>query len=75
MVNIVCAIASRYYTERPELYPRLMRYAQLCAGRVLVFGKKSVEVCHGFILLSLYPIATRRWEEDRSWIYLGLAIR
>jgi hypothetical protein len=71
----VCAIASRYYTERPNLYPQLMHYAQQAAGKALVYGKKSVEVCQGYILLSLYPVSARRWEDDRSWIYLGLAIR
>ena len=52
-----------------------MHYAQHTAGKALVFGKKSVEVCQGFILLSLYPAPARRWADDRSWIYLGLAIR
>jgi len=75
LFTVICAIASRYYTPRPELYNQLMRYARHEAGTTLISGRKNVEVCIAYILLSLYPIPKRRWDEDRSWIYLGLAIR
>ena len=71
----VCAIASRYYTERPELYARVMHYAQLAAGTALISGQKSVEMVQAYILLSLYPVPFRKWEDDRRWLFLGLAIR
>lgn len=32
-------------------------------------------MCYGYILLSLYPVPAKRWEDQRSWLYLGLAIR
>lgn len=72
---VVCGIASRFYTVRPDLYQQAMRYAQLAAGTALIGGQKSVEVVHAYILLSLYPVPARKWEDDRSWIYLGVAIR
>lgn len=28
-----------------------------------------------YILLALYPIPVKRYEDDRSWIFLGMAIR
>jgi len=34
-----------------------------------------VELCQAYILMSVYPMHARRWEEDRTWLYLGLAIR
>ena len=69
-------MASRYYPEgRPGLYDELMTYAQLAAGTALISGPKNVETVSAYILLSLYPIPMRRWEEDRTWLYLGLAIR
>jgi len=40
-----------------------------------LIGQKRVEVVQAYYLLSLFPIPARRWEEDRSWIYLGQAIR
>jgi len=45
------------------------------AGNAFLMGQKRVEVVQAFYLLSLYPIPARRWEDDRSWIYLGQAIR
>ena len=72
----VCAIASRFFeTGRPGLYEELMTYAQLAAGTALISGPKTVETVAAYILLSLYPLPKRRWEEDRTWLFLGLAIR
>ncbi|KAF8986590.1 hypothetical protein BDQ17DRAFT_1436191 [Cyathus striatus] len=75
LFTVVCAIASRFYSDRPELYPQAMHYAQLAAGTALISGHKNVEMCQAYILLSLYPVPTRKWEDQRSWLYLGLAIR
>ncbi|KAJ7727299.1 hypothetical protein DFH07DRAFT_851955 [Mycena maculata] len=75
LFTVVCAIASRFYTERPDLYPQAMHFAQLAAGTALISGHKCVELCQGYILMSLYPVPARRWEEERGWLYLGLAIR
>ena len=33
------------------------------------------ELCQAYILMSIYAVPARRWEEDRSWLYTGLAIR
>jgi hypothetical protein len=74
-VTTVCAIASRFSAERPGLYARLMHFAQLAASTTLITGTKNVEMCAAYILLSLYPIPAKRWEDQRSWLYLGLALR
>ncbi|OCH94437.1 hypothetical protein OBBRIDRAFT_722948 [Obba rivulosa] len=75
LFTVICAIASRHYSPRPELYLEAMKYARLAAGTALIGGQKSVEVVQAYILLSLYPVPSHRWEDDRSWLYLGLAIR
>lgn len=75
LFTVICAIASRFYPERPGLYPQIMHYAQLAAGTALINGTKNVEMCQAYILLSLYPVPARKWEDQRSWLYLGLAIR
>lgn len=75
MFTVICAIASRFYPARPELYQQAMHYAQLAAGNALIGGQKNVEMCIAFILLSLYPVPFKRWEDSRSYLYLGLAIR
>ena len=45
------------------------------AAASFIVGRKSVEMVIAYVLLSLYPIAVRRYEDDRSWLYLGMAIR
>ena len=72
--HIVCAIASRY-SDKPEVYPIAMHFAKSAAANALVDGWKSVELCQAYILMSIYAVPARRWEEDRSWLYTGLAIR
>lgn len=52
-----------------------MNYAKMEAGQALVAGLKSPELVAGYILLSLYPVPSARWEEDRGWLMLGVAIR
>ena len=74
MNAIVCAIASRYFTGRP-IYATLMEYAQLAAGTALISGNKNIEMCQAYLLLSLYPLPARKWEDQRTWLYLGLAVR
>lgn len=71
----VCAISSRYYTEKSEIYPIAMHFAKHSAANALIDGWKSVELCQAYILMSIYAVPARRWEEDRSWLYAGLAIR
>ncbi len=41
----------------------------------LNIGWKSVELAQAYILMSIYSVPARRWEDDRSWLYAGLAIR
>ncbi len=71
----VIGVASRYFAERPELYRQAMNCARLAGGSTLIGGQKSVETVTAYLLLSLWPVPARKWEEDRGWVYLGLAIR
>lgn len=52
-----------------------MHFARRAAADGLLNGWKSVELSQAYILLSTYAVPARRWEEDRSWLYIGLAIR
>ncbi|KAF9069221.1 hypothetical protein BDP27DRAFT_737390 [Rhodocollybia butyracea] len=75
LFTTICAISSRFYDEKPDLYVQVMNYAQLAAGTALIGGPKNIEMCIAYILLSLYPPPLKRWEESRGWLYLGVAIR
>ena len=73
--DLVCAVSSRYYREKSEIYPIAMHFARHAAANALIDGWKSVELCQAYILLSTYGVPAKRWEEDRGWLYIGLAIR
>ncbi|KAI0749472.1 hypothetical protein C8Q80DRAFT_1269350 [Daedaleopsis nitida] len=75
LFTTICGIASRYYGERPELYQQAMTCARLAGGSTLIGGQKSVETVAAYLLLALWPVPARKWEEDRAFVYLGLAIR
>ncbi|KAG7085553.1 hypothetical protein E1B28_003110 [Marasmius oreades] len=75
LFTVICAVSSRYYPEKSEIYPIAMHFAKHSAANALVDGWKSVELCQAYILMSIYAVPARRWEEDRSWLYTGLAIR
>lgn len=75
LFTVICAISSRFYTEKSQIYPIAMHFAKRSAATALIDGWKSVELCQAYILMSIYAVPARRWEEDRSWLYTGLAIR
>jgi hypothetical protein len=52
-----------------------MHFAKHSAANALIDGWKSVELCQAYILMSIYAVPAKKWEEDRSWLYTGLAIR
>ncbi len=57
----VCAIASRYYREKSEIYAIAMHFAKHAASTALVDGWKSVELCQAYILMAVYAVPARRW--------------
>ncbi|KAG6374465.1 hypothetical protein JVT61DRAFT_4508 [Boletus reticuloceps] len=75
LFTIICGIASRFYGPRPDLYQQLIRYRQLAAGTALISGTKNEEMSAAYLLMQLYPVPAKRWNEERSWVYLGVAIR
>ncbi|KAF9236150.1 fungal-specific transcription factor domain-containing protein [Melanogaster broomeanus] len=75
LFTAICAISSRYCPEKSNIYPVAMHFAKHSAANALIDGWKSVELCQAYILMSIYAVPARRWEEDRSWLYTGLAVR
>jgi len=72
--HIVCAVALGYSDKR-EVYPIAMRFAQNASANALICNHKHVEMCQAYILMSNYSVPTRRLEEETSWLYTGIAIR
>ncbi|KAG6825062.1 hypothetical protein H0H92_004973 [Tricholoma furcatifolium] len=75
LFTVICAVASRYYEEKPNMYLMAMEFARDAAGRALIDGSKSVDVCQAYLLLAVYPVPKKKWAEDRSWLLMGVAIR
>jgi hypothetical protein len=71
----VCAISSRFHPSKAEIYPIAMHFAKSEASSALIHGWKSVELCQAYMLMAVYGPPARRWEEDRGWIFTGLALR
>lgn len=78
LTTVVAALAARL-CESPrdaELAVSLERYwRENLLPEVLLEGYKSVELSQAFLVLSLYHKPTNRLADDRSWQYLGFAIR
>jgi transcriptional regulatory protein LEU3 len=72
---VVCACASRHYTQRPGLHHLLIDIARDAAAEALIFEAKSVEMVQAFLLLSVYPVPQKKWTDNRSWVFMGVAIR
>jgi len=68
-------IASRYYTNRPDAYVRLMDITKKLAGEAIINMTKSIEHVQAFILLSSYPAPDRKYSENKNWLYSGVAFR
>ncbi|QRV72781.1 Fungal specific transcription factor domain [Ceratobasidium sp. AG-Ba] len=76
LLTTICAIASKFYTKRPELHLRLSGISKKLAFSVPERGYKSVEIVQAYILLSLWGSGpVERYEQDKTWLMLGLAIR
>lgn len=76
LLTTICAIASMFYTKKPELYAKLSDLAKNLAFSVPAQGYKSVEIVQAYLLLSLWGTgAVERYEQDKMWMLLGMGIR
>ncbi|KAJ7582789.1 fungal-specific transcription factor domain-containing protein [Mycena floridula] len=75
LFTVICATASRYYDARLDLYHLATDFARDAAGKALIEGSKSVDVCQAYLILSVYPVPKKKWTQDRSWLLMGVAIR
>ncbi|KAF9227599.1 hypothetical protein BS17DRAFT_856106 [Gyrodon lividus] len=76
LLTTICAIASKFYTQRPDLHSQLSELAQKLAFSVPARGYKSLEIVQAYLLLTLWGCgAVERYEYDKTWLLLGMAIR
>ncbi|KAF7295623.1 hypothetical protein MIND_01102400 [Mycena indigotica] len=76
LLTTICAIASKFYEPNPELHNKLTEMAKKLAFNVPARGYKSLEIVQAYLLLALYGCgAVERYEQDRTWLLLGMGIR
>ncbi|KAF9077228.1 fungal-specific transcription factor domain-containing protein [Rhodocollybia butyracea] len=76
LLTTICAIASKFYLEKPDLHTRLTDLAKKLAFGVPAKGYKSVEIVQAYLLLAMWGVgAVERYEQDKTWLLLGMGIR
>lgn len=76
LLTTICAIAARFYTKKPELHAKLNASCKKLIWSVAAKGYKSVEVVQAYLMLTNYCMGPEeRYEQDRTWMLLGLALR
>ncbi|KAI0822788.1 fungal-specific transcription factor domain-containing protein [Trametes gibbosa] len=76
LLTSICAVASRFYDARPDLHAKLSELARKLAFQVPARGYKSVEIVQAYIIHTLWGSGpVQRYEQDQTWMLLGMAIR
>ncbi|KAJ7905417.1 fungal-specific transcription factor domain-containing protein [Mycena olivaceomarginata] len=75
LFTVICATASRFYTLKPDLYPKAHAFARDAAAKALIDGSTGVDICQAYLILAVYPIPKKKFADDRSWLFMGVAIR
>ncbi|EJU00480.1 hypothetical protein DACRYDRAFT_68629 [Dacryopinax primogenitus] len=79
LLTAICAISSKFYKGREdngELQGKLNNVAKKLAWSTPAQGYKSVEIVQAYLLLALWGTGpVQRFEQDRTWLLLGMAIR
>ncbi|CAE6339659.1 unnamed protein product [Rhizoctonia solani] len=73
LLSVVLAVAAQEYHPRPELCEQLMYHARSIAGKELL-ETPTVETVQALLLLSLFPNWGLSFDQNRSWLDLGLAL-
>ena len=75
LFTVICTIAAKFYKKRPELHLKCLQMVRKSAYLVMSRGFKSVEIVQAFMLLTLWNTPAERFEEDKTWLFSGVAIR
>jgi hypothetical protein len=75
LFTVICTIAAKFYAKRPELHLKCLQVVRKSAYMVMSRGWKSVEIVQAFMLLTLWNTPAERFEEDKTWLFSGVAIR
>ncbi|EKM55367.1 uncharacterized protein PHACADRAFT_95777, partial [Phanerochaete carnosa HHB-10118-sp] len=74
LFTVICACAARHY-NRQGLWALAMDIARDAAAEALIMEPVNVETVQSLLILAVYPVPKKNWLEDRSWLFMGAAIR
>lgn len=49
--------------------------ARDAAAEAMIMGRQDVETVQALLILAVYPVPAKKWLEDKSWLFMGAAIR
>lgn len=75
LLSAICAASAQYDPLSRPFLNAISNHAMQLSLRVLQIGFKSLEIIQAFSLLAHWSPLPSRWEFDRSWFWIGLAIR
>ncbi|RPD66529.1 hypothetical protein L226DRAFT_454613 [Lentinus tigrinus ALCF2SS1-7] len=76
LLTSICAVASRFYEARTDLHAKLSALARKLTFQVPAQGYKSIEIVQAYIINVLWGSGpVQRYEQDQTWMLLGMAIR
>ncbi|PWN86635.1 hypothetical protein FA10DRAFT_263163 [Acaromyces ingoldii] len=77
LLAVVWAVGSRNMAnhEKPEISAKCCVEAERLAAQCFSQGTKSVEIVQGLLLFAMWMPDSKHWNDDRSWVYSGLAMR
>lgn len=76
LLTAACWIAAKYRVEGSQIASELESHIRATLlPAILLDGYRSAEIAQAFIILAAYHPPTTTLAEDRSWSYVGYAIR
>lgn len=52
-----------------------MDIARDAASETLITGPVTVETVQALLILAVYPVPRKKWADDKSWLFMGAALR
>ncbi|KAI5480153.1 Zn(2)-C6 fungal-type transcription factor [Pseudohyphozyma bogoriensis] len=75
LTTALCATAAMYCPLSSHLVAPLRAHGNYISVRIFAEGYKSVEICQGLLFLVNWAPPANNWVEDRSWVWMGQALR
>lgn len=74
LFTLICCISTKYAEPKlSSMCPLFVEFARDMAGKTLVEGRKTIDECQAFLIQSAYQLPRKRFEDQRTWLTMGLA--